>query len=132
MSFRLKCGSSIVLITYQTRKHMRTVVLSLFVLFFSSSLVAEGPSRTFSMIKPRAVQEQHIGAIIDQIEHAGLKVVAVKMVQINSDTAKTFYKEHEGKPFFNDLIAKMTSGPVVAMVIEGKDPVAALRALVGN
>lgn len=107
---------------------MQYISYFLALFLFASSMYAE---ESFSMIKPRAVTEQHIGAIIDQIESSGLKVVALKMVKFETALAKQFYAEHEGKPFFDALIQKMTSGPVVAMVIEGEDAVRRLRTLVG-
>jgi len=100
------------------------------VLFASSlSLFSE---QTFSMIKPGAVQEHHIGAIIDAIEKANLQIVKLQMMQLDEAQVKAFYKEHEGKPFFPTLITKMTSGPVVAMVIEGDNAVPRLREIIGN
>lgn len=86
---------------------------------------------TFSMIKPSAVQDNEIGAILDQVECAGFRIAAMRMTRLSEAQAKEFYKEHEGKPFFNDLVQKMTSGPVVAFVIEGKDTVKGIRKLVG-
>ncbi len=96
-----------------------------------SSLCAE-VSTTFAMIKPRAVKEQHIGEIIKQIEKADLKIAALKMTRLSEEQAKAFYKEHEGKPFFAGLIEKMTSGPVVAMVISSQDDtVKKVRTIIG-
>src|SRR5690348_13603836 len=101
--------------------------IALFVLA-TTSMFAD---TTFSMIKPGAVQDNEIGAILDQIESSNLRVVAMKMTRLSEETAKTFYKEHEGKPFFKDLVQKMTSGPVVVFVVEGKDAQSRLRTLVG-
>ncbi len=100
----------------------------------TTTVLSAETSSTFSMIKPRAVQEQHIGEILARIESSGLKVAALKMTRLSQEQAKTFYKEHEGKPFFNALIEKMTSGPVVAMVIAGSGEEATvmrLRAIIG-
>ena len=106
----------------------RSFVFSVIFALLSFSTVAQAEqSSTFSMIKPGAVKEQHIGAIVDKIEHAGLKVCAIKMTRLTQEQATAFYKEHEGKPFFSSLVEKMTSGPVVALVLQGDDAVAALR-----
>jgi len=86
---------------------------------------------TFSMVKPSAVKDNEIGAILDQIECAGYHLAAIRMTQMTPEQAKVFYKEHEGKPFFDDLVQKMTSGPVVAFVVEGKDVQKGMRKLVG-
>lgn len=110
----------------------RSFVFSLFFALFSFTTLAQAAqSSTFSMIKPGAVKEQHIGAIVDKIEQAGLKVTALKMTRLTQEQATSFYKEHEGKPFFPTLIEKMTSGPVVAMVLQGDEAVTTLRKVIG-
>lgn len=86
---------------------------------------------TFSMIKPTAVYEQKTGEILAHIQASGLKVVALKMTLITPLKAATFYQEHKERPFFKDLCAMMTSGPVVAMVLEGDNAVAKTRELIG-
>ena len=108
---------------------MKRFLICLFLI--SSTLFAAESDLTFSMIKPLAVKEQHIGGIVDQIEKNSLTVVGIKMVQLTPEKAKAFYKEHEGKPFFNDLVTRMSSGPIVALVIQGNDAVAHLRQVVG-
>ncbi len=87
--------------------------------------------QTFSMIKPTAVKEHHIGGIINMIEQANLELVALKMQRITKEQAEAFYGEHKGKPFYNDLVAMMSSGPVVLMVVEGDNAVPHLREIVG-
>jgi|GEM_PF-7110223 len=77
--------------------------------------------KTFVMIKPDGVQRGLIGEIISRIERKGLKIVAMKMLRISKELAKKHYAEHQGKSFFDSLISYITSGPVVAMVIEGKE-----------
>ncbi len=88
--------------------------------------------KTFVMIKPDGVQRGLIGEIISRIERKGLKIVAMKMLQISQELAQRHYAEHQGKPFFDSLITYITSGPVVAMVVEGKEAVKVVRSLVGK
>ncbi|MGR3951560.1 MAG: nucleoside-diphosphate kinase [Chlamydia sp.] len=86
---------------------------------------------TFSMIKPVAVQDGHTGDILGQIERAGFQIVGLKMKTLTQDEVKRFYAEHASKPFFKGLIQKMSSGPVVMMVLKKSNGVAALREIVG-
>lgn len=88
--------------------------------------------RTFLMIKPDAVQRNLIGEVITRIESKGLKLVAAKLYQADEDLAKEHYAEHVEKPFFNKLVNFITSGPVFAMVVEGKDVVEVTRTIVGT
>ena len=87
--------------------------------------------RTFTLIKPDGVQRGFVGNIISRFEQKGLKVVAMKMLVVSEDLAKSYYSEHIGKPFFEPLIAYITSGPSVAMVLEGKDAVKVTRKMMG-
>lgn len=87
--------------------------------------------KTLAVIKPDAVKGNHIGAILDKYEQAQLKIVALKMVKLTPEQAKTFYAVHEGRPFFNDLTAFFSSGPVVAIVLEGDGAVLKNRAIMG-
>lgn len=87
--------------------------------------------RTFSIIKPDAVGKNAIGDIVSRFETAGLRVIASRMEHLSGEKAKGFYAEHEGKPFFNDLVTFMTSGPVVLQVLEGEGAVALNRQLMG-
>ncbi len=87
--------------------------------------------RTLSIIKPDAVGKNVIGEIVSRFEKAGLKVVAMKMLQLDDDKAGGFYAEHRERPFFKDLVSFMTSGPVVVQVLEGEDAVAKNRDLMG-
>ncbi len=87
--------------------------------------------RTLSIIKPDAVARDLIGAIISRFEGAGLSVVAARMLRLTEAQAKGFYAEHEGKGFFEDLVAYMTSGPVVVQVLEGDNAIARNRELMG-
>ncbi|MEW6624144.1 MAG: nucleoside-diphosphate kinase [Bacillota bacterium] len=86
---------------------------------------------TYIMIKPDAVQRNMIGMIIERIEAKGLKIRAMKMLRLSKDLAEQHYAEHVGKPFFNGLVEFITSGPVVAMVVEGKNAVGAVRKMMG-
>lgn len=87
--------------------------------------------RTFVMVKPDGVQRGLIGEILGRLERRGLKVVGLKLLQVSDDLARRHYAVHEGKPFFNGLIRYITSAPVVAMVVEGTQAVAAVRQTVG-
>ncbi|EZX24606.1 MULTISPECIES: nucleoside-diphosphate kinase [Mammaliicoccus] len=88
--------------------------------------------RTFLMIKPDAVQRNLIGEVVSRLERKGLKLVAAKLFQASEELAKEHYAEHVEKPFFNDLVSFITSGPVFAMVVEGKNVVEVTRTLVGE
>lgn len=87
--------------------------------------------RTFSIIKPDATKRNITGKILDRLESAGLRVVAQKRVQLTKAEAEGFYAVHNDKPFFNDLVAFMTSGPVVVQVLEGENAIAKNREVMG-
>jgi nucleoside-diphosphate kinase len=87
--------------------------------------------RTLSIIKPDAVAKNAVGQILSRFEAAGLKIVALKMQHLNREQAEGFYAEHSERPFFNDLVAFMTSGPVSVQVLEGENAVLANRDLMG-
>ncbi len=87
--------------------------------------------RTLSIIKPDAVSKNVIGEIYSRFEKAGLKIVASKMMQMDDEKAGGFYAEHKERPFYGDLVAFMTSGPVVVQVLEGENAVLAHRELMG-
>src|SRR3974390_2817576 len=87
--------------------------------------------RTFSIIKPDATARNLTGAINAMIEQAGLRIVAQKRVKMTSEQAETFYAIHRQRPFFGELVAFMTSGPVVVQVLEGDNAVAAYRDIMG-
>jgi len=87
--------------------------------------------RTFVMIKPDGVQRGLVGEIISRLERKGLKIVAIKMLKIPMEMAEKHYEEHKNKLFFSSLISYITSGPVIAMVVEGKNAVKVVRKLVG-
>jgi nucleoside-diphosphate kinase len=87
--------------------------------------------RTFSIIKPDATRRNLTGAINDRLEKAGLRIVGQKRLQMTQQQAEGFYSEHEGRPFFLNLVRFMTSGPVVVQVLEGDNAVARYRELMG-
>jgi len=87
--------------------------------------------RTLSIIKPDAVSKQNIGAILERFEKSGLRVVAAKMLHLSRDQAEQFYDIHKERPFFNDLVEFMTSGPVMVQVLEGEDAVLKNREIMG-
>jgi nucleoside-diphosphate kinase len=87
--------------------------------------------RTFSIIKPDAVAKGVIGKILDRFESNGLKIAATKKLQLSRADAEAFYAIHRERPFFNDLVEFMISGPVVVSVLEGEDAMAKNRALMG-
>ena len=88
-------------------------------------------NRTFTMIKPDAVKNGHIGAILNDISEAGFKIIAMKYIQLNKEQAGTFYAVHKERPFYNDLIEFMTSGPIVAAILEKEGAVEDFRKLIG-
>ncbi len=88
--------------------------------------------RTFSIVKPDAVRKGYTGAILAEIEKAGFQIVAIKKQSISNEQAKGFYAVHAGKrPFFDDLCAFMSSGPLFLMVLEKENAIADLRKLMG-
>ena len=87
--------------------------------------------KTFFMIKPDGVKRNLIGEIISRVEEKGFKITKIKMMTINQNLAEEHYGEHKDKPFFSDLVSFITSGPVVAMQVEGENVVAQIRNLMG-
>jgi nucleoside-diphosphate kinase len=87
--------------------------------------------RTFSIIKPDATRRNITGKIIDRLEEGGLRVIAQKRINMTQKQAEGFYAVHAERPFFNDLVAFMTSGPVVVQVLEGEDAVMRNREIMG-
>ena len=87
--------------------------------------------RTLSIIKPDAVRKNVIGQILARFEAAGLRIVAARMMHLSRTEAEGFYAVHRGRPFFNDLVQFMTSGPVLVQVLEGDNAIAKNRELMG-
>ena len=88
-------------------------------------------NRTFIMIKPDAVKKGYIGVILNKITASDFKIVSIKMTQLSKRDAEIFYSIHKDRPFFNDLIAFMSSGPIVAAVLEKENAVDDFRTLLG-
>jgi nucleoside-diphosphate kinase len=87
--------------------------------------------RTLSMIKPDGVERGLVGEIIKRFQSGGLRIVAMKMMRMTKDVACSFYAEHQGRAFYEELTDFMSSGPIVAMVLQGEDAVLRNRALMG-
>ncbi|MEM0441186.1 MAG: nucleoside-diphosphate kinase [Candidatus Caldarchaeum sp.] len=87
--------------------------------------------RTFVILKPKAVQRGLVGEIIARFERKGLRLVEMQMKQMTREEAARLYEVHRGKPFYDDLIKVMTSGPVVLIVLEGRQAVEVVRKLIG-
>jgi nucleoside-diphosphate kinase len=87
--------------------------------------------RTLVLCKPDAVERGLVGEVVDRLERKGLRLVAMDLRVLDEAVAKTHYAEHEGKPFFGELVSFITSGPLVAICVEGLDAVAAVRVLMG-
>jgi len=87
--------------------------------------------RTLSIIKPDAVAKNVIGQVYSRFESAGLKIVAARMTQLSRPQAEGFYAVHRGRPFFNDLVTFMISGPIIVQVLEGEGAIAKNRELMG-
>ena len=88
-------------------------------------------NRTFTMIKPDAVENGHIGAILEKITAAGFRIVALKKTQLTVRDAEAFYSVHSERPFFGELVTFMTRGPIVAAVLEKENAVNDFRTLIG-
>ncbi len=88
-------------------------------------------NRTFTMIKPDAVAENHIGGILHMIEQGGFRIVELQKVALTPERAGQFYAVHKERPFYNDLVSYMSSGPIVAAVLEKDNAVADFRTLIG-
>lgn len=91
----------------------------------------ESIEHTLAMLKPDAISANHIGEIIARFEKGGLKVIGAKMVKLTKPQAERFYRAHTGKPYFSGLITYITSGPVVALALEGKNAITLSRDLIG-
>lgn len=96
-----------------------------------SATPSKSVERTFSMVKPNAVERNVIGRVLTMMEEEGLKIVAAKMKHLTSTEAEGFYAEHRERPFFRSLVTFMTSGPTLLLVLEGPGAVEKYRALMG-
>ena len=88
-------------------------------------------NKTFTMIKPEAVEAGNIGAILHKIEEAGFRIVAMKKVLLTKDRAGDFYSVHKERPFYSELVDYMSSGPIIAAILEKDNAVAEFRELIG-
>lgn len=88
-------------------------------------------NRTFTMIKPDAVQENHIGGILSMIEAGGFRIVELQKINLTAERAGQFYAVHAERPFYNDLVKYMSSGSIVAAILEKENAVADFRTLIG-
>ncbi len=94
--------------------------------------MAEGTvERTLVLVKPDGVKRGLIGEITGRLERKGLKIVAARLLTVTPETARRHYAEHEGKPFYPGLVQHITSGPVVALAVEGRSAISVVRLLVG-
>ena len=101
------------------------------VIFAVQKLNTMSGRRTFTMIKPDAVEKNYIGAIIEKINAAGFKLVAMKYTQLSKEAAGSFYEVHKERPFYGELVDYMSSGPIVAAILEKDNAVADFRTLIG-
>lgn len=88
-------------------------------------------NRTFTMLKPDAVEKAHIGAILEKISASGFRIVAMKLTQMTKSDSETFYAIHNERPFFGELVEYMTRGPIVAAILEKDNAVDDFRTLIG-
>tara|TARA_B110000967_G_C18762592_1_gene498674 strand:+ start:578 stop:997 length:420 start_codon:yes stop_codon:yes gene_type:complete len=88
-------------------------------------------NRTFTMLKPDAVANGHIGAILEKINASGFRIVSLKMTQLTKADAEAFYAVHAARPFYGELVAYMTEGPIVAAILEKDNAVEDFRTLIG-
>lgn len=100
------------------------------IMLFAATVQA-ARQQTLSIIKPDAVAANHIGEIITRFEKAGLHIAAIKMVRLSKEEAGQFYAVHKSRPFFGELVDFVSSGPIVAMILEGDDAIAKNREMMG-
>jgi len=89
-------------------------------------------NRTFTMIKPDAVENGHIGAILNKINASGFKIVAMKYTKLTKEKAEKFYEVHSKRPFYGELVSFMSRGPIVAAILEKENAVEEFRKLIGS
>jgi nucleoside-diphosphate kinase len=94
--------------------------------------VTQVAQRTLVLVKPDGVQRGLVGEIVRRLEARGLKLIGLKMMRISKEVAARHYAEHQGKPFYDGLLAFITSGPVVAMIWQGREAVSVVRSLMGT
>ena len=89
-------------------------------------------NRTFTMLKPDSIEQVNMLPILNMIENAGFKIIALKYKKMNTEEAESFYSVHSDKPFFNDLVTFMTRGPIIAAALEKDNAVEEFRKLIGS
>ena len=89
-------------------------------------------NRTFTMLKPDSIEQGNMLPILNMIENAGFKIIALKYKKMSKDEAENFYSIHSDKPFFNDLVSFMTRGPIIAATLEKENAVEEFRELIGS
>ena len=108
---------------------MSDVVVEFFIRFAKKIIMN---NITFTMIKPDAVENGHIGAILEKINSAGFKIIAMKYTKLSLEKAQKFYEIHKDRPFFNELVTFMSRGPIVAAILEKDNAVEDFRELIGS
>lgn len=101
------------------------------IITFAKKITLMATNRTFTMIKPDAVANGHIGAILNDIIAGGFKIIAMKYIQLTTETAGAFYAVHSARPFYGELVNFMTSGPIVAVILEKENAIEDFRTLIG-
>jgi nucleoside-diphosphate kinase len=99
--------------------------------FYLCAQIKNMSNRTFTMIKPDAMKNGHAGAIIDRIIKEGFRIVALKMTKLTEEKAGEFYAVHRQRPFFGELVSFMSSGPIIAAILEKENAVSEFRTLIG-
>jgi len=100
-------------------------------IFAPKFIIKMATNRTFTMLKPDAIENGHMGKILDMIIQAGFQIKAMKYTRLSEEQAKKFYEVHAERPFYGELVEYMTSGPIVAAILEKENAVADFRALIG-
>ena len=103
-----------------------------FIFFLGLQKIFKMSNRTFTMIKPDAVENGHIGAILEKINGAGFKIIAMKLTRLSKVNAEKFYEVHNERPFFGELVSFMSRGPIVAAILEKDNAVNEFRKLIGS
>lgn len=103
-----------------------------FIFFLGLQKIIKMSNRTFTMIKPDAVENGHIGAILEKINGAGFKIIAMKLTSLSKVNAEKFYEVHNERPFFGELVSFMSRGPIVAAILEKDNAVNEFRKLIGS
>lgn len=88
--------------------------------------------RTLILVKPDGIKRRLIGEILGRMERKGLKIISAKMIQMSEEMARKHYKVHEGKPFYKDLVKYITSGPILAAILEGSNAIQVVRLIAGS